>query len=329
MSEAITLLTDDLLSTSDSDASSDLRRLPFVPWKVTGPPDAHMPVEFIRASQNGNHECGNLDGLIASIQTRGVLEPLIVTPDGRLLAGRRRLEAARRAGLTTVPVRFCEIASERAAIEISLVENVERADLDPLTRAKSYRGLLEQGATLEEIASLVGQGVGHVYQHLALLDLHPVVQEALHTHALSFADARTLAPLELDDQATLLKEIQESPKPLSSRQVKARVEAHRVMRLVQSAHGEKQQDVGEPSGNYAALFEPEDKNCDFAATETQLNPLDEMNMIIGEMIAAAQGEDQPRAWARRLSQVLRELQRMKFNGQAENNDPSPAQDRLL
>lgn len=329
MSEAITLPTDYLLQTSDVEAPPDLRRRPSVPLKVTGPPDARMPVEDIRVSENGNHECGNLDGLIASIQTRGVLEPLIITPDGRLLAGRRRLEAARRAGLATVPVRFCEIASERAAIEIGLVENAERADLDSLTRAKSYRGLLEQGATVEEIASLVGQGVGHVYQHLALLDLHPLVQDALHARALSFADARTFAPLELDDQAALLKEIQESPKPLSSRQVKARVEAHRIIRLVQSAQPEKQQDVGEPGGNYAALFEPEDKNCDFAATETQLNPLDEMNMIIAEMVAVAQGEDQPRAWARRLSQVLGKLQRMRFNGQAENNDPSPAQDRLL
>lgn len=288
-----------------------------------------MPIESIQFSENGHAEFGDLAGLTASIRVLGVLQPLIVRPDGRLLAGRRRLEAARRAGLAMVPVRVCEIASERAAIEISLIENVERADLDSLTRAKLFRALIKQGATVDEIASLVGQGIGHVYQHLALLDLHPEVQEALHTRALSFAEARTLAPLELVDQATILREIQKSPKPLSSRQVKARVDTHRVMRVLRNAHEDQSPDGDEPRGNYAALFETEDQAGAFNVAETQSNPFDQMNLIIAEMIAAAQGEDRLRAWARQLSQILGELQQMNLKVESKKNGANPAQDRLL
>jgi ParB/RepB/Spo0J family partition protein len=273
---------------------------------------AQMPIDAIQVDRNGYGEMSDLDGLTASIKDRGVLEPLIITPERRLLAGRRRLEAARRAGLSMVPVRVFEIADERTAIEIGLVENVERADLDPLTRAKAYRGLMELGASVEEIARLVGQGAGHVYQHLGLLELHPEVQEAVHTRRLSFADARSFKPLTLEEQATLLQEIQQSPKPLSSRQVKARVDARRVMRLVQQAQTEREQtseqESDAPNGNYAFLFETNEPHDVVQAKSNPGNPLDDLNALIGEMIATAQGEDQVRTWARRLSHILEQLQ---------------------
>ncbi len=288
------------------------RFLPLANWDVSNLPVAQMPIEAIQVNRNGYGEMSDLEGLTASIQERGVLEPLIITPERRLLAGRRRLEAARRAGLTLVPVRVFEIADERTAIEIGLVENVERADLDPLTRAKAYRGLMELGASVEEIARLVGQGAGHVYQHLGLLELHPEVQEAVHTRRLSFADVRSFKPLTSEEQATLLQEIQRSPKPLSSRQVKARVDARRVMRLVQQAQAEREQtseqESDEPSGKYNLLFEADEPPSLTQAKSNPGNPLDDLNVLIGEMVAAAQGEDQVRAWARRLSHILERLQ---------------------
>ena len=288
------------------------RFLPQANWDVSNLPVAQMPIEAIQVNRNGYGEMSDLEGLTASIKERGVLEPLIITPERRLLAGRRRLEAARRAGLTLVPVRVFEIADERTAIEIGLVENVERADLDPLTRAKAYRGLMELGTSVEEIARLVGQGAGHVYQHLGLLDLHPQVQEAVHTRRLSFADARSFKPLTSEEQTTLLQEIQQSPKPLSSRQVKARVDARRVMRLVQQAQTEREQipgkENGEPSRKYDLLFEVDEPPSLTQAQSSPRNPLDDLNTLIGEMIAAAQGEDQVRTWARRLSHILERLQ---------------------
>ena len=312
--------------------------IPTAPWTLTDTPVAEMPVASILASPNGDGKATDLDRLVTLYRARGVLVPLIVAPNGRLLAGRRRLEAARRAGLTTVPVRICEITSERAAIEISLVENVEWSDLDPLTRARSYNALVEQGATVEEIAELVGQGTGHVYQHLQLLDLHPEVQQALHARTLSFADARALAPLEIEDQSAVLQEIRTSPKSLTSRQVKARVDARRVMHLVRQAaqrderpqDGDAEQGENVPQGKYAALFETEDATAKGATTNLATNSLDELNALIAEMIAAAQGEDHVRAWARRLSHMLENLQEMQ-NGSAETHPrkASAMQDRLL
>ncbi len=343
MSAVITLPTDSPVD-MQMQTRAPLTLIESTSWGLTDASVTQMPIGSILISPNGDGKATDLDGLVASIRTRGLLQPLIVAPDGRLLAGRRRLEAARRAGLMTVPVRVCEIASERAAIEISLVENVERSDLDPLTRAKSYHALIEQGATVEEIADLVGQGTGHVYQHLQLLDLHPEVQQALHTRALSFADARALVPLEHTDQAAVLQEIRSSPKPLSSRQVKLRVDARRVMRLVRQTNDLGTQDEAEaPSedslqepalskveGNYAALLEVEDATSSLAQPGSDIDPVDQINALIAEMVAAAQGEDQLRAWARRLSRILEALQTIKLD-EASNKKKSASavQDRLL
>ena len=314
-------------------------------WMLADASVAQMPIDSIVVNPNGHGEAGKLDGLVTSIQTRGILQPLIVAPDGRLLAGRRRLEAARRAGLASVPVRVCEITTERAAIEISLIENVERSDLDPWTCAKSYRALIEQGATVEEIADLVGQGTSHIYQHLQLLDLHSQVQQALHTRTLSFADARALAPLQVEDQAAVLQEIRTSPKPLTSRQVKARVDARRVMRLVRQANDESVQKKGDPdnsdspqetvpdaqpvAGNYALLFETEDTTNAVVVPEAQVDPLEQLNALIAEMVAAAQGEDQVRTWARRLSHVLEKLQAQRLEADSKKKSAGAVQDRLL
>ncbi len=335
MNGLLTLTNDELLEAPHAAAPPDLHRLSALSWEVSSAPVSQMPIETIVVSRNGHGETENLDGLTASIRARGVLEPLIVTPEGRLLAGRRRLVAAGRAGLTVVPVRICDVSDERAAIEISLVENVERAEIDPLTRAMSYQGLIEEGATVEEIATLVGQGIGHVYQHLALLDLHPEVQKALHASQLRFADARALAPLDLEEQAAVLQDIRRSPTPLSTRQVKTRVDAQRVMRLVEKADTSEAQNGDDPKGNYAALFETEDASTNHATTDALLSPLDEINAIIAELVAAAQGEDQLRTWARRLSRILeilsdrRRIQQLIHESADRDDTSGVVQDRLL
>ena len=287
---------------------SPLLALPATPSSVS-----HVPIESIQVAHNGHGGEADLDGLVASIQAHGILEPLVIAPDGRLLADRRRLQAARRAGLPTVPVTVCDVVDERTAIEIGLVENVQRADLDPLSRGQSYRSLIEHGATVEEVVALVGQGIGHVYQHLALLDLHADVQHALHARTISFADARTLAPLTVDDQAAVLKEIRNSPRPLSSRQVKARVDARRLVRLSQKANSEpgaEHEPDGQPElqGNYGSLFDTDESPIQARPPQSQDQPLEELNKLIGEMVDAAQGEDSVRAWARRLSHILKRLQ---------------------
>jgi len=132
--------------------------------------------------------------------------------------------------------------------------------------------------------------------------------------------------LELEDQAAVFQEIRGAVKPLTSRQVKARVDARRVMRLVQKSAPGQPEETNESQGNYAALFETEDATANGATTDPATNPLDEMNALIAEMIAVAQGEDQVRAWARRLSHILEKLHKAHHNIA---EPQSPAQARLL
>jgi len=261
-----------------------------------------MSLAAIRVENNVRSDVGDVTALAESIRQYGIIEPLVVTPDGRLLAGHRRLAAARRAGLEQVPVRELNIHDERAAVEVGLIENAQREDLDPLSRAKAYRALIhEHGATVEEVARLVGHGAGHVYQHLQLLDLHPQVQQALLARTISFADARALAPLSPEDQAAVMAEIQAAPKPLSSRQVNKLVHTRRVQRAAAECNSEAY-------GDYGALFAAEDRVPTPPANPTDNDALAALSAIIAEMLAVAQGEDQIRGWARRLSRIAEQLQ---------------------
>jgi len=261
-----------------------------------------MSLAAIRVENNVRSDIGDVTALAESIRQHGIIEPLVVTSDGRLLAGHRRLAAARLAGLKQVPVRVLNIHDERAAVEVGLIENVQREDLDPLSRAKAYRALIhEHGATVEEVARLVGQGAGHVYQHLQLLDLHPQVQQALYARTISFADARALAPLSPEDQAAVMAEIQAAPKPLSSRQVKDLVHTRRVQRAAAECNS------NETYGDYDALFAADDR-ATTSPTDPTADALTALSALITEMLAAAQGEDQIRGWARRLSRIMEQLQ---------------------
>jgi len=141
-----------------------------------------------------------LEELAASIREHGILQPLVVTPasdgDGYLLiAGERRLEAARMIGLETVPV-VVRVADERQSLEMALVENLQRADLDPLESADGYRQLVEDfGLSHEEVAKRVGKSRSTVSNTLRLLKLPASVRQALASGRLSEGHARALLAL--------------------------------------------------------------------------------------------------------------------------------------
>jgi ParB family chromosome partitioning protein len=143
---------------------------------------------------------GELDELTASIREHGVLQPLVVSPapDGHgylLIAGERRLQAARLAGLTTVPV-VVRLADERQALELALVENLQREDLDPLEAAEGYRQLIEDfGLTHEVVGRRVGKSRPSVSNTLRLLKLPATVRQALAGAKLSEGHARALLAL--------------------------------------------------------------------------------------------------------------------------------------
>ena len=144
-----------------------------------------------------------LDALASSIKTHGIMSPLIVCrEEGRyvLIAGERRLRAAALAGLSEVPVLVRALDGESDSLELALVENLQRADLDPIESAKGYRRLQEvYGYTQEEVAQKVGKERSTVANALRLLKLPEIVLQALREGQISAGHARALLPLSGDE----------------------------------------------------------------------------------------------------------------------------------
>jgi ParB family transcriptional regulator, chromosome partitioning protein len=148
--------------------------------------------------------------LAASIREHGVLQPVLVTEtlDGyQLIAGERRVRAARLAGLERIPALIRQLA-DRQQLEIALVENVQRADLDPIEEALAFRQLIDEfGLTQEAVADRVGRARATVANTLRLLDLHPDVQAAIIDRRLSQGHGRALGGLPVDHQGRVLSTV--------------------------------------------------------------------------------------------------------------------------
>jgi ParB family chromosome partitioning protein len=139
-----------------------------------------------------------LDELAASIRAHGLLQPVLVTRRQNqwvLVAGERRWRAAQRVGLSTIPAIAVEI-SEREALEIALVENLQREDLNPIDEARAYRVLIERfGLTQDEVATRVEKSRPAVANALRLLNLPPDIQADVEAGRLSAGHARALLAL--------------------------------------------------------------------------------------------------------------------------------------
>jgi ParB family transcriptional regulator, chromosome partitioning protein len=148
-----------------------------------------------------------LQDLTASIREHGVLQPLIVTPgdmEGRfvLIAGERRLEAARLAGLVSVPV-LVRQATDQQRLELAIIENVQRSDLSALEQAEAYRQLAEDfDLSHEEIAARVGKSRVAVTNTLRLFKLPDIVKNALIEGRISEGHARALLALPTSEAQT-------------------------------------------------------------------------------------------------------------------------------
>ncbi len=139
-----------------------------------------------------------LEELAASIRSQGLLQPLVVRPMGdrfQVICGERRLRAARKAGLDDVPV-VVRHTTDAEALELALVENIQRDDLDPIDLAEGFRRLQKEfGYTQEEVAQRVGKDRATVANHLRLLKLPRHAKEALHKGHISMGHARALLAL--------------------------------------------------------------------------------------------------------------------------------------
>lgn len=136
--------------------------------------------------------------LADSIREHGLIQPLIVRQEGRgytLIAGERRWRASQLAGLTEVPVVVKE-ASPQAMLELALIENIQRADLNPIEEALAYQQLIDDfGLTQEAVAARVGKSRPTVANVVRLLNLPDKIQEAVNNEQISGAHARALLPL--------------------------------------------------------------------------------------------------------------------------------------
>lgn len=141
----------------------------------------------------------SLVDLVDSIREHGILEPLVVakTPAGfQLIAGERRWRASKLAGLTHVPAIIRE-TSPKGMLEMALVENVQRVDLNPLDRAKGFERLMNEfGLTTSEIAVRIGKSVAYVSNSLRLLSLPDALKDGLLSGLISEGHARALAAID-------------------------------------------------------------------------------------------------------------------------------------
>jgi len=179
-----------------------------------GAEPADVPVASIAAGpmQPRSHfDEASLQSLAESIKTHGIVQPLVVRPKGsgyELIAGERRWRAAQLAGLERVPVVIRNVPDENL-LEIALIENIQREDLNPIEEALAYKRLIETvGLSQDALATRVGRDRSFITNYLRLLRLPDDIQNLVTDGRLSPGHARTLVTLEAEDlQRRLARQI--------------------------------------------------------------------------------------------------------------------------
>lgn len=170
------------------------------------PADQDVPIEFLLANPRNprrqfvEEELGDLS---QSIREHGIVQPIVVRPaaDGRfeIIAGERRWRAAQRANLSKVPVIIRDV-DDRVALELAIIENVQRADLNPIEEGMGYQQLIDDhDYTQADLAQVIGKSRSHVANTLRLLKLPETVRDHITNGALSAGHARTLITAEHPD----------------------------------------------------------------------------------------------------------------------------------
>lgn len=187
--------------------------------------DQTVAIERIRPNPNQprkNFESNSLDDLVASIKEKGVLQPLIVRTVGNnfeIVAGERRWRAAQKAQIHKLPV-IIRNFTDAEVLEVAIIENIQRADLNPIEEAASFRQLMERfGHTQEMLAEALGKSRSYIANLLRLLNLPKAIQEYVLRGDLSEGYARALITIEKPE--IIVKKIIEDG--LSVRQTEALV----------------------------------------------------------------------------------------------------------
>ncbi len=229
-----------------------------------------LPIEQVRASPRNPRRTFNeegLDELANSIREKGIIQPIVVRPQGgafEIVAGERRWRAAQRASLHEVPVVVIEL-TDREAMEIAIIENVQRADLNALEEAMGYESLMAQfDYTQGDLAKVIGKSRPHIANTLRLLKLPESVKAYVADGRLSAGHARALLG-------------HEDPERL----VRAVVEKRLTVRDVEALAKTKQALTGKPSA--AAV-----KDADTRALEKRLS--DTLGLAVNLLTKGEAGE---------------------------------------
>jgi ParB family transcriptional regulator, chromosome partitioning protein len=171
----------------------------------------HLPIELLKANPNNPRRHfaeDDIESLAQSLKEKGVLQPIMVRPRGEefeIVAGERRWRAAQRAGLHQVPVIIREL-EDREALEIAIIENVQRSDLNPLEEARAYKMLMDQyDYTQQQLAQSIGKSRSHIANTIRLMQLPGTVLTHIEGGTLSAGHARTLVAT--DNPAQLAEQI--------------------------------------------------------------------------------------------------------------------------
>ena len=209
-----------------------------------------------------------LQELIDSIRQHGIIQPLIVRQVGarfELIAGERRWRAAQGAGLTQVPV-IIRSASDMEVLELSLIENLQRADLNPIEEAQGYARLANEfGMRQEDIALKVGRSRAAVANAMRLLDLHPQVQIWLAQDLLSVGHAKVLLALKVPEEQLLAAET------VLRRNATVRSTERLVGRLLGIGRSRRRQRVAEQTASSAAIEDLQNRLQEHLATHVSVH----------------------------------------------------------
>jgi ParB family chromosome partitioning protein len=180
----------------------------------------------------------DMEELVQSIREKGIIQPILVRPKGagyELIAGERRLRAAKSLNLNEIPVIVKDVP-DRDSLEIALIENIQRQELNPIEEARAYQYLIDKfQLTQEEIADVLGKARVSITNTLRLLKLPVEIQEEIKNKRISFAHGRALLEIEdANQQRRLMQEI--IAKGLSVRELENLLRARRPRNIKIKSH---------------------------------------------------------------------------------------------
>jgi ParB family chromosome partitioning protein len=223
---------------------------PAAPAQPVVSSDGHVPIEFVAPNpRNPRRHFGDaeLTDLAQSIREHGVVQPVVVRPApgeaGRyeIIAGERRWRAAQRAGLAEIPVIVRDV-NDRTALELAIIENVQRTDLNPIEEALGYQQLIDDhNYTQADLGQVIGKSRSHVANTLRLLKLPDVIRDMLVDGQLSAGHARALVTAA--DPAGLAKRIVEEGLSVRQAEMLAQLPPEVVQEAKVSAPVEKDADT--------------------------------------------------------------------------------------